>query len=467
MKKKFYTIYIVFLFILGFLFLVAWPDRWINIDIGSFHYHKLWKGPQLEDITFNKLENDLDIALAKDFKGVKKYKVKVVFEEEEVDKIDITKSLTGKLIKRFEKGKVNETEVYWESSDNDYYIYVEVSNNYDDFTDIETILLSEGNLSVWGEKGENVVSDEISLEEDEDPITSYLKQNYIDLNINANDIKSYNIEKEEDTYSLKLALKDEQGKTLSEQLFNFYESYLIAEFDGQILPIDAGELSKQMQYYDKIKGIKLAGIETREKGQMYGASIKYGPLDQKIEIDSSEIISPKYDRSVLDLIILIGIGFLIFVALVFFMLFRKKSYIPICGLILFCLFVIVSLNIIKMKLSMLSIFTFLLALSFFIKTLIKSIVKEFDTAIKKIYLNEKYLGNKEIIRNLNIINSLVLVLAFALEFLALWEVKNISRMFAICIVSIWIIYLYIMPFINKFIKVARNDFKKDRLQDNL
>ena len=58
MKKKNYVIYILFLIVFLFTLFILWPDKWVNVDIGSFHYHKLWEGPSLGSLTFEKLQNE-------------------------------------------------------------------------------------------------------------------------------------------------------------------------------------------------------------------------------------------------------------------------------------------------------------------------------------------------------------------------------------------------------------------------
>ncbi len=461
MKNKFYIFYIIFLIVLLFTFLTVWPDRWINIDIGSFHYHKLWEGPSLASLTLEKLQSDLDIKLGRDFEGSKQYKLKIVFDEGEVNREYTADEITELISKRLTKAKIVESDVYWERGEEEYYIYVELNASISDFESVEGTIFNLGDLSIWGEKGEEASDEEINLEEDSNPLRSYLKQNYTNLNINANEIKSYSVGSADDSYFIKLALKDEQCTSLSEQVYSFWGSSLIAVLDDQVLPLDGQELAKQLEYYKQVKGVKIAGIASKELADIYGATIMYGPLSHELEIISSDTQSPKYGKEFLDNVIVSGLGSVVSISIISILLFRKKGFLFVIGIVLFCLLVITSLKLSPIRLTVMNIFTFLFGLGLFLYCILKGMVSRFDMKDRTIELCDGFLSDSDNKRHLRNLVSIILLSSLISEFISVWDIKNISRVFAICAISIWILYMYVLPFLDKFISIAKSDFQKN------
>lgn len=463
MKNKFYIIYIIFLLSLLFTFLVVWPDKWINIDIGSFHYHKLWEGPSLESLTFEKLQNELDIELGRDLEGTIKYKLKVIFEVDEIDRGYKAREITDLLYKRLTKAKVTESDVYWVKEDEEYFIYVEVNAASKELQNAEGTIFNSGDLSIWGEKTEESTSEDINLEEDSDPLQSYLKQNYTNLNINGNEIKSYTIGSSDDSYFIKLALKEDQCKSLSDQIYTFWGSSLIAVLDDQVLPLDGQELAKQLEYYNQVKGVKVAGISSKESAQIYGATIMYGPLSHNIEVISSATETPKYGRKFLDSAVASGFISIIFISFVSILLFKKRGLLFSIGMYLFCLLVITSFKLLSIKLTVLNIYVFLIGLGLFIYFILKGMVSRIDIKTRKIEFYGAFLSNPDYKNQLRNLVTIILLMSLIVEIVSIWEAKNLSRVISICSVSVWLIYMYILPFLDKFINIAKYDFQKDKL----
>jgi len=461
MKNKFYFIYIIFILVILFSSIIVWPNRWINLDIGSLHYHKLWAGPNLGSLTFERLQNRLDIELGRDFEDSLKYKVLIVFQESEINRGYIADDIINRLAKRLEKADVAESDVYWRREEEDYYVYVEVNAAYPNIEELEDIIFSEGDLSIWGER--ETASEEVNFEENEDPLQSYLRQNYTNLNINANDVKSYSIGETDDSYFIRIALSEDQCKSLSDQIYNYWGSSVIAQLDDQILPIDGQELAKQLEYYKQVKGIKVAGISSRESAQLYGAAIMYGPLSHKLEVISSESVDSLYGRNFLDTMIIAGAGFIILLSILSALFFRKRGVIFTIGIWLFCLLVITSLKLLPVKLTLINIFVFLIGFGLFVYFSLRGMISSIDIKARRIELTEEFLNNLDDKTKIKNLASIILLISLLIEFISIWEIKNINRVSALCLVSIWILYMYILPFLYKFISIAQNDFQKDKL----
>jgi hypothetical protein len=125
----------------------------MNIDIGSFHYHKLWEKPTLEILTNGSFSNDFSINWGRDFLGEKMYTIDVVFENEEnvESKIAQTVELFSN---RLNSAGLGESTVWAEKVDTKYIIYAQVPEGVATSYEFESTVLQKGKFAIWGQKDE-------------------------------------------------------------------------------------------------------------------------------------------------------------------------------------------------------------------------------------------------------------------------------------------------------------------------
>lgn len=440
MKRNFF-IYIFLLILIFIALIILWPNRWINIDVGSFHYHKLWEGPNLTEITNGRINNDLNFELGKDFAGSKEYKVKVAFEdsgEEEIsdeNKQKVLDNTVELLRKRFNEAGLKETEIRWIKGEENYYIEASVvkkeANTYKD------IIFNKGVLEIWGEKAE---PDPIEVGGDQTfSFEDYLKQSYEKIDIDVNTIKgSMTGEGEEDSF-IKVALLDNQSSELSNAVNTYVGKAVIAVIDEKFIPIDGQDMGEQFQFYGQIRSIKLMGFQDIQEAELYSSVVKYGPLEVSFDIEEESEIEPVYGRDFLLRGLVVYIVLLLVFCVLMVVLYKQDGLVGALAVPLFSLFLLATLKVLPLIItigyvySLLAVFAVLTWIVFSIarKSYYK---KKADRAWKWLYVRDESFTK----RSLKLVLSLALFSILCIIILP-WEGKNFAGVVFTGTVWIWIL----------------------------
>lgn len=458
MRKEFLT-FIVLLFLVLIAALISWPTRWMNLDIGSIHYHKLWEGPNLSDLTFGKFEYNFDIDLGRDFRGSTEYKVKVSFDEGEEDKEGKVKDTVSALRERLHAMEQYEGEVVYYKDGEDYYIRVEVAGTDEEFDLYKNTLLQEGNLEIWGEKTEDLTEDDsqqIQIGEGEDPFRSFIEQSYQTMGVDANDMKGITVAKEEDSYYIRVFLSDLQAEQLLSQIELFYGKRIVAILDSQILFIDGGDLGDQIQYYRKVNSVKIAGFYDRAQADLISSVIRSGPLSTTLEIVESNSYEAKYDINFISES-LVREAIIICLLLLLVILFKWDGLMAVFMTGFYYLFVLAGLKISPFFLTEGTLFAFLFSSCIFFTLLSKILVIKLKISKNEAALTEE-ISLKG--RDQAYIGTLLLIICISLIlslFIPVWFVQNVLVVIFISVLMNYLVLYHLMPFSYKFINLFKRE----------
>jgi preprotein translocase subunit SecD len=378
MTKKDYVFYILFIFFIFVCGLIAWPNRFINIDAGDFHYHKEWTGFTLDQLTFGLLSNDLNIDLGKDFTGSNKYKVKVVFVQGEGEK-EVKLNQTMELLRaRLEQSGFVESSINYFKEVEDYYIYADIGGDAEERELVSSIFFLKGELGIWGEKSEEemaMASQEQTEFDENDIFRSYLEQQYKDLGVDGNQIKGFQVGEEEESYYLKIVLQESQAEALQNQLMLFYGKSLIGVLDSQILALDGSDLSEQVRL-GGISSLKFAGMNDEQSAKLFGSIIQNGPLPVSLEVSETNFQEVRLARPYISKVLKIGAIAIAVMAIVLIAFFKKDGVVMAVSVALFTMIFVAGLKLIPVRFSLGSIWAFLLSLSFLLAYFAK-VLKEY------------------------------------------------------------------------------------------
>lgn len=309
MKKGRFFVYIILLLTLLLSALVIWPNSWVNIDVGDFHYHKLWEGPSLSQISFGLLDNDLDIRLGKEFTGTSKYRLQVAFPQSEsatsdsplqsapfsqqsvkiqIDKQESVKKAVDLMRERMKRAGLTEAVVWAEETDEGYFINVDTGLPKQKADKHKATLFGKGLFELWYPKPQQEQGGQ-QASPTGSSMRDMLSQSYQNTGVNLEDIKGYKVDEGENGAFVKIGLLQDQSTNLTTTLYQA-QSQFIGLLDERYLLIDTNELREQLSFYREIKSLKLAGMQTQLDARIVAAVISTESLPVSLtEADVEEI----------------------------------------------------------------------------------------------------------------------------------------------------------------------------------
>lgn len=454
--KKDYLIYISLIFLVFLAAIIIWPHYWVNIDISSFHYHKLWKGP---DLTSGKYEHDFDIHLGMDFTGGVEYRLRVIFPEGEEDKKAQIEESVKLLQNRLRAVGYNESTVNWQKQEEDYSIIIQIAGSSDEFSDFESNIFQKGKLEMWGEKGEEITieNESIDLQGDEtDPFRSYLEQNYTNLNVDGNRIKGFKTGETEEVSYLTIVLEDDQASELTSQIYNFYGKSLMAVLDGQLLYIDGKDLGEKLQLYREAKSVKISGIADLNQAQLFGAVIQNGPLPLDLEIVESNEFEGVYGREFLDKGMIAGLAALALLMIPLIFMFKWDGVIGVISLMLYGLFIFALLKVVPVKLTIGVVWAFIFCIGLYTGLLSLILENNKRKRREEKLLFSQFNKDKELFEIISNLITLQVIVSLVFIIFAPWQIQNTIQVILGGVVLIWIGLEYLLPFQYKLINLFKN-----------
>ncbi|MBN2016299.1 hypothetical protein JW766_05730 [Candidatus Dojkabacteria bacterium] len=464
--KKYLIYYILLLFVTFLLVLIVWPNRWINIDMGNFHYHKMWEGLKLSDLTFGVSDKELDLDMGRDFTGGSEYRVKVLFDEGEEEKLQKVRDATDLIRLRFEKAGYPESSVNYTKEGEEFFLVIRVEENKDEFEEYKTSIFARGKFEVWGEKLTPTEGDEgvIIGEDEDDPIKAFLKQSYDSLNIDGNQMKGFKVSpssdsstaglipgSEEEVYDLRIILDDHQVNELTNNIYVYFGKSIIGVLDSQILPIDGKDLGETLQTYGKALSIQIAGLPDEKIALIYGAIIQYGPLPVELEADEGVDIAGSIGQDILQKILL-GCTIVAFLsALVMIVLYKYDGVIGLILVFYYGLFVIACLKLFSVKITMVSVLALITTLGVFIGMLFKVIQNSFRENKRTEGQRWDFTRSHEILKLLLNVTYASAIILLIFKVFALWNFANVALAILIGISVTWLIVDLLLPLSFKLV----------------
>lgn len=451
--RRVYFYYVLVLILFSILVLIIWPSTWVNLDIGSFHYHKVWKGPNLSDLSGGRINLDFDLHLGKDFTGGTEYVTQVVFDNPDVDKQVIVEETVDLLRNRLRSAGVLESLVFYTKQGEEFLIHVIIPRAEDETTN-KMLITQRGKFEIWGERAEgdtSIVPEEIST----DPFRSYLQQQYMDLKVDGNRIKGFRAGREEEFAYIKVALEEDSSNQLGQSIALFWGRSIIGVLDDQPLPIDGGEFAEQVQLYGQPRSLKLIGMSDKEQGKAFGSIIKYGPLPLSLSISDTLQISPQFDRTFLVNSLILAFGTLIFFAIIMFVLFRSYGLIGSVVSTMYLMFILSVLKTFHTPLTIGGVLVIALSLGFLYGLLILKLSTLYELSTKALKRHVKSITNKEIDQLTGIISNLWIVLSTLLVVSSPIFLKYSTSIILICGLALWLSFEAILPICCQLINFVR------------
>lgn len=401
--KRDYILYILLLLLVFLSALIIWPNRWINIDFGNFHYHKEWVGPTLSDLTLGKVEGDLNFDLGKDFRGGSEYKFQVIFGKASDDKAKIVSEAVEVLRKRLYEAGFAEGSVNFKKEGEEHFILLEVPASTEEFELSVNTITQEGELTLWGEKGQDAISQgDAEFDSSEtDPFMQFIKQRYTPIDMDLSNFKGERVGKSEDVYFVGIGLNDEQAKKLKEQLYLFWGKSIIALVDGAMLPVDGSNLGEQFSLYGEARSIRLTGFSDKQEAKLTQAVIGNGLLGVKLVAIESRNFDPVFGDDFLDKGILAGGIALIAAGFVFITLFKKEGLAAVFSVIFFLLLSLAGMKVFNITLTLGSIFAFIIIVCNYVGLLFYTYERRKKDASFAEGNLEKYIRDKDIVKFTN------------------------------------------------------------------
>jgi preprotein translocase subunit SecD len=456
--RKVYIYYILLLLLVFFSAIIVWPDCWVNVDIGNFHYHKLWEGPSFAQLTLGKLENDLDIELGQDFVGSSTYTFKVNFAIEEQDELASVKDSVSLIRNRLHATSYKESIVNYFMVNGAYFITVKVSGTDEDFSEYKDVIFNKGKLEIWGEKGEEIpTEEELPVDFETDPFKAYLSQQYRMLNVDGNAMKGYTIGTEDDTYYLKVVLQDEQATNFAVEVYSYYGKSIIGVLDSFMLGLDGTDLGEQIQLYRQARSVKFAGLPDHEIANMYGAIIQNGPLQIELEPTGEVEFQEGLGKGFIKKGIIVGIGVLSVMFVMFMITFKRNSLLAFFNLGLFVLFTLALVKFLPIKFTVGSMLAFILSLSIFIGLLFKILKDVKERQKEEVIQANTFVNSKvgKLIQNLALIQ---VITSISFMFFAPWSIKYFMWIIFISAVTMWFVLDQLIPFTYKAFNLSFRNF---------
>lgn len=278
--RREYLYYLFFLIIFFISALALWPSRWINIDVGSFHYHKYWQRPDPHYLSDGQIANDFSLRWGKFFVGTKEFTVVVDGEQEEVSKAQVDVAVEI-LRKRFLRAGFVHATAWAEKVGDQYIVHVSVPRGDLSEEDFGRLITQRGSLELWGEKDQQDVP-----ADGEQPTTirGILEQSYEQLDIGTFQIKGFKVVDEEEVVSLRLGLEDAVSDSITENVQLFYNKMIISVLDEAVLPLDGQDLGEQLSTYGVVRSIQIPGFETQQQAKITGAVIEYHSMPISLNV---------------------------------------------------------------------------------------------------------------------------------------------------------------------------------------
>lgn len=455
MMKRDYILYILLLILILLAGLIVWPNRWINIDIGNFHYHKMWEGPNLSDLTLDSIEHDLDLDLGMDFVGSSENKLNVIFTEQSEDHAKKVAEAVRILRNRLQAAGFVESTVTFKKEGDEYYIYVKVRGSKEAFESSQHLITQKGVLELWGGKGEEVASEDPSASsgQEVDPFRQFLEQSYTKLDLDLSDFKGIKVGREEEVYFIGIGLTDEQSEKLKEEVYKFWGKSLIAVLDSALFPIDGSDLGEQMSFYGKARSIKISGFSEKEDAKVNTAIINNGVLPVDLVVSESYDQDPILGEEFLNKGLVGGGVTLALIMIMLFIFFGNDGLVGAFSLALFLLFFLACIKVFHMRLAIGSILAFMLVVSSYIALLVFTFLRSQKKAMAISTDLFRFLRDKDIVE----FNNNFLIVQFVLGFMLFVLAPVFSKYFAlVLLIGVFFEYIVldqILPFCYKVINL--------------
>ncbi|MDD3648481.1 MAG: hypothetical protein PHS44_08380 [Candidatus Dojkabacteria bacterium] len=451
MRKK-YLLYISVLVFIFLLTLIVWPDRNINIDIGSFHYHKVWKGPNLNEITSGRIENDLNLDLGSGFLGGTAFEYKIVYPEATENKKEIADQTLDEIRMRLAAGGYNQSDITWELRGEDYYTIARIENIDDNVSDeyIKETVFKKGVLQLWGERSQTDIGAQ-TTDQQANTFESFLDQNYDKIEVDANDIKGYRVFEDEETYGVKIALSDVQAEALSSSILAFFGRNLLAVLDEQFIVVDGADLGEQIQTTGKIKTLNLTGFQSKKDAKLMAGIIGNGPLGVELEQFKKEAFQAEYDRSIIGKVALAFIAVLIVFGLILITLYKIDGVVGLLMNVLWGLLVAAGLKILPVVITIPTILALGMLTGLFLWMLLK-VIRSIDRKNKTREDLDLGMYFKDASVHKEITNMIYVMLILGLVCLlsSIWPGNNIAALILLSTLVSWFTIEQCVPAIYKF-----------------
>ncbi|MBU0976140.1 MAG: hypothetical protein ABIE03_00670 [Patescibacteria group bacterium] len=449
MKKKYllYTSALLFIFV---LVLVVWPNRTVNLDIGSFHYHKIWEGPSLSKITSGRINNDLNLNLGADFRGGTFLEYKVNFPDAMEDKAKTADQILELIRSRLTAGGYNQSEVTWELRGEDYYLSAQVEDRDEADAYLRESVFKKGVLQLWGESAQPEIPTEIT-DQAANTFESFLDQNYDKLEVNANDIKGYRVIEDAGNYTIRIALSNAQAEALYSNIFSFFGKNLLAVLDEQFIVIDGADLGEQVQTTGKIKTLNLTGFQSKADAKLMAGIIQNGPLSVELEQTKTEPFPAKSDENVLGKIVLTFIGIFLAFGLVLIAIYKIDGAVGFAAIGLWGLIISAGLKILPINLTVPVIFILGLLTGIFFWMLLR-VIKSID---EKNRIREEidlimYFRDAGVHKEIAIVIYMMLICGAVCLVTSIWPGINLANTVLLGTFTSWFIIEQFVPITFKF-----------------
>jgi len=439
MSRKYlkYIIFIIFLFFLG---LILWPTVRVKFDISTFHYDKIWKGPNLSDVFGESVNKNFDIHLGSDFQPSSEYILKMLPNENPVDEAMSIK--TAEIVsKRLIDAGVEDFDIKLERIESDYFINLKVPFTIEEFKPYNNIFLEKGVSELWVQNPSKTENPEAQI----DSLKSYFAQTYDNTGFDFDKIIGAKVSKEEDTYFLRVGLSTEQGNNLRDQLITAGTNNYILFLGEEFFYIDLEDISLQFQQYGSIRALKLINVYDEISGNVSASILVSENLPSIMYIDSSRDISaPVINQNLQNFLLLIS-ALTIIISILLILIFKKNGLSSGLSIIFYYFLLLASLKIFEINLS---IWVMVLLTSFY-GLLISGL-------IYKLILNKR--NENIILTSDNIIDQktsqqiekILLLFVFAYGLIVFFSVTLLSDLVFSSLLSMFLIYV-IIRFVFQFL----------------
>ncbi len=376
MQKRRFVAYILTLFVIFLFALVSWQDRWINIDIGSFHYHKMWEGPSLSDMSFGLVDYTLDLPMGRDFVGGSKLRMKVDNEMDEVNDERLDQTVET-LRNRLSATGFAENTVYREKTDKGAFIVAEILADLEKVQAIESVILSDGLLELWTQKENpepqkapnNKKGADLSFKE-------MMMGQYDDLGVDITGLKGFGTGQTEEGYTyLDIGLTDAASDNVTKNFQQFYGKSLTAVLGESFLFVDETFLGEQYQMSGSVRSMRFLILGEEVQARAQGATIKYNDLPLDLTVTARSEFRGPFDFKFIQKGVFVGFILISLFSIFLIYKFRREGLIGSTGLILYILAAISMSKVLHITLSIPSLMAFLYGVGFFAGSILLGLVK--------------------------------------------------------------------------------------------
>jgi preprotein translocase subunit SecD len=392
-----------------------------------------------------------------DFTGGRDYRLKVIFEEQEEDTLSIVRNATEIIRERLNNAGFFESRVNYKREGEEYYIYVRVPADFLELGNAEGLISQKGEFEIWGEKGEEMAEDsavEVGGEEI-DPIKQYLTQGYRQVEIDLSKFKGLKVGYKDEAYYIGIGLEEKQSEEMTNQLYTFWGKSLFVYLDGQIFPLDGKDLGEQFSTYGKIKSLKISGFSEKSDAKLSAALISSDLLPVDLMVDKSSDFKGLFPEEFLDKWMLGGFVLIISVAAILIVLFRKDGSIASLAFVLFLLFSLAVAKVFHLRLTMGTIFAFIVVVASFVGLVILSLMKDLKNGLSTHM--QGFIRDKETINSRNNFLFVQLILSVIMFIFAPSACRYFSFVLIIGSCLAYIVLDQLFPFLYKIVNLIKRE----------